>query len=85
MRDWRLRADLLAEDGKCVMSGETMAEILEAAHIVPVKEGGEDSIENAIMLRTDVHRLYDHGMFRINPEDGKVNIGGLVYLWPDTG
>ena len=43
------------------MSGETMAEILDAAHIVPVKEVGEDRIENAIMLRTDVRRLYDHG------------------------
>ena len=50
--------------------------MLDAAHIVTVKEGGKDRIYNAIMLRTDIHSLYDHGMFRINPEDGKVNIGG---------
>ena len=39
MRDWRLRADVLAEDGKCVMSGETMAETIDLAgahrHIAP--------------------------------------------------
>ena len=39
MRDWRLRADVLAEDYKCVMSGETMAETIDLAgadrHIAP--------------------------------------------------
>lgn len=31
MRDWRLRADVLAEDGKCVMSGDTMAKTIDLA------------------------------------------------------
>ena len=39
VRDWRLRTDVLAEDGKCVMSGETMAETIDLAgahrHIAP--------------------------------------------------
>ena len=73
-RDWRLRADVLAEDRMCVVSREKMVEVLDAAHIVPVEKGGKDGIYNAIMLRTDVHRLYDRGMFRINPEDGKISM-----------
>lgn len=76
VRDWRLRADVLAEDRMCVVSGEKMTEVLDAAHIVPVEERGPDNINNAIMLRTDVHRLYDSGMFLIKPKDGTICMRG---------
>lgn len=72
-REWRLRGETLDEDGKCVISKERTPEVLDAAHIVPVDECGGDSIENAIILRTDIHRLYDRGMFLINPKDGKIS------------
>lgn len=73
-REWRLRGEVLDEDdGKCVISGETTAAVLDAAHICPVADGGEDSIQNTIILRTDIHRLFDRGMFRINPKNGKVS------------
>lgn len=46
--------------------------MLDAAHLRPVKEGGEERVNNGFILRTDIHRLYDRGMFRINPQDGKI-------------
>ena len=54
-----------------------MPEVLDAAHIVPIDECGEDSIQNAIILRTDIHRLYDRGMFLIDPRDGKISMRSM--------
>ena len=45
--------------------------MLDAAHLRPVKEGGEECVNNGFILRTDIHRLYDRGIFFINPKDGK--------------
>jgi len=56
-----LRNALLALGKACALTGETEANALEAAHIVPVKAGGMDDIANAILLRADIHRLFDAG------------------------
>ena len=72
-RESRFRENVLAEDEKCVISREPTPEVLDAAHLRPVKEGGEDLVENGLILRTDIHRLYDRGMFLISP-DGTITI-----------
>lgn len=51
----------------CVITGEVMPEVLDAAHIQSVEAGGPDEIENGILLRADLHRLYDAGCFEIKP------------------
>ena len=71
-RESRFRENVLAVDKRCVISGEETPEVLDAAHLVPVEKGGEDQIGNGFILRTDIHRLYDRGMFLINPKDGKL-------------
>ena len=75
-RESRFRKAVLAEDAKCVISGEATPEVLDAAHLRPVKEGGEERVENGFILRTDIHRLYDRGMFLISPKDGTITING---------
>jgi hypothetical protein len=55
----QLRAFLLDEDKCCAISGETQAEALEAAHVVSVESCGTDSPSNALLLRSDLHRLFD--------------------------
>ena len=49
-----------------------MAKALDAAHIIPAKDYKNDIPENGIALRADIHRLYDAGMFVINPESGRL-------------
>ncbi len=61
------RAALLAFDRCCVISKEPMTEVLEAAHIIPSKMRGAEVVGNGIILRSDVHRLYDSGCFVIDP------------------
>ena len=71
-RESRFRDNVLDEDGRCVISEETTRAVLDAAHLRPVEEGGEECIENGFILRTDLHRLFDRGMFFISPEDGTI-------------
>lgn len=72
IRDEKFRPQILAlDDGKCVISGETTKEALDAAHIVPAAEDGNEIPENGIALRADIHRLYDARMFVIHPKTGR--------------
>ena len=70
IRDAKFRPRILALDGQCVISGETTRAALDAAHIVPAAENGNEILENGIALRADIHRLYDAGKFVIHPETG---------------
>lgn len=65
------RALLLEFDKCCVISKESMTEALEAAHIIPSKMRGAEVVGNGIVLRSDIHRLYDSGCFVIDPS-GKI-------------
>ena len=42
--------------------------IVEAAHIVPVSEGGSDDLWNGIALCPNHHRLFDCRLFVVDPE-----------------
>lgn len=52
----------------CAVTQEHSLPVLEAAHIVPYAEGGEHSIRNGVLLRIDVHRLFDKGYVTITPD-----------------
>jgi hypothetical protein len=61
------REVLEAGDNRCVLTQECTLEVLEAAHIVPVGQGGSDLVGNGLCMRVDIHRLYDSGKIRIEP------------------
>ena len=46
---------------RCAVSGERTLPILDAAHIRSHASGGEHEMSNGILLRTDVHKLFDRG------------------------
>lgn len=74
------REELLEMDGCCALTGETCETVLEAAHIVPAGDGGFEGAENGMLLRADIHRLFDSGKFSICPETGKIEVkNGFVY------
>lgn len=57
-----------AYQSRCAMTGTTIRPLLEAAHIQPYSQGGEHDVPNGILLRTDLHRLFDAGLMSIDPE-----------------
>ena len=71
----KFRREVLEYCGSaCLISGcETLA-VIEAAHIVPVSEGGDDVAGNGLPLRADLHRLFDAGLLRIDPKTWEVKI-----------
>lgn len=63
----KFRDDVLkAYACRCLLSDEAIPSVLEAAHIVPVKNNGADLIDNGFCLRVDIHRLYDAGNIKID-------------------
>jgi putative restriction endonuclease len=52
----------------CALTGEHSLPALEAAHIKSYAEGGPHDIGNGLLLRSDIHRLFDHGYVTVTPD-----------------
>ena len=57
------RRKVFDRDRKCVITKETTEKALEAAHLIPAGNYENDQLCNGIMLRTDLHRLFDANLF----------------------
>jgi putative restriction endonuclease len=58
----------------CAVTNEHSLPVLEAAHIKPYSEDGQHAVDNGILLRTDLHRLFDKGFVTID-EDSRFVVG----------
>lgn len=52
---------------RCSISGEKTLPVLEAAHIRPFASQGPHRLSNGILLRSDIHKLFDSGYVTITP------------------
>lgn len=52
----------------CALTGEHSLPALEAAHIKPFSLGGPHALSNGLLLRADLHRLFDKGYLTVTPE-----------------
>lgn len=53
---------------RCAVTGEKTLPALDAAHIKPYSESGPHHPSNGLLLRADIHRLFDDGYVTIDPE-----------------
>ena len=53
---------------RCAITSEKTLPALEAAHIQPFANGGEHKPDNGILLRRDIHSLFDLGYVTITPD-----------------
>ncbi|MDB5282397.1 MAG: hypothetical protein JWO06_1472 [Bacteroidota bacterium] len=53
---------------KCSVTGEKTLPVLEAAHIKPYSMSGPNSISNGLLLRSDIHKLFDQGYITLTKE-----------------
>ncbi|HMS77175.1 HNH endonuclease [Gordonia sp. (in: high G+C Gram-positive bacteria)] len=51
---------------RCAITGDKVRPVLEAAHILPVAAGGIHRIDNGLLLRSDVHTLFDRGYLGVD-------------------
>jgi putative restriction endonuclease len=59
---------LQAYDGRCAITGSRIRPTLQAAHIRPVSKHGEHRLDNGLLLRSDVHTMFDRGYLGVDPE-----------------
>jgi putative restriction endonuclease len=52
---------------RCAVTGEKALPVLQAAHIRPYAEGGDHRVDNGLLLRSDLHILFDRGYVTVTP------------------
>lgn len=57
----------------CMLTGCKIPAVIEAAHIIPFSDSQDHDDNNGLLLRADLHKLYDSNLLGIEP-DGKVHI-----------
>lgn len=62
---------------RCAISGERTLPVLEAAHIKPYSISGPNFISNGLLLRSDIHKLFDSNYITVTP-DFMVNVSRRI-------
>lgn len=70
---------------RCPLSGVTVLEMLDAAHLVPDAADGAADPRNGLPLNAALHRAFDAGLFAINPETLRVETRQGSYTLEDLG
>ncbi|MBA6352505.1 HNH endonuclease [Colwellia sp. BRX9-1] len=60
--------------GQCAITDCTTISALEAAHVVPYSETNSLSQDQGVLLRADIHTLFDLYLISINPVTGVVQV-----------
>lgn len=69
---------LLAYESRCAISGCDTEVVLEAAHITPYRGPETNHPTNGILLRADLHTLFDLGLMTINGAEARVLVSSQL-------
>lgn len=74
------RALLSKRPNRCAITGTIELSVLEAAHIIPYAEqfADRDKPENGLLLRSDIHKLFDAHLISINPETKAIEVSERI-------
>jgi putative restriction endonuclease len=53
---------------RCAITDHKILPTLQAAHIFPVAAGGQHRVDNGLLLRSDVHTMFDRGYLAIDQD-----------------
>ncbi|WP_129125950.1 MULTISPECIES: HNH endonuclease [Geomonas] len=77
------RKNLLEAYGPCcVLSGHGPAEVLEAVHILPHAKSGINKLDNGLLMRADLHYLFDADLIKVNPETLEAEVDATLQNTP---
>ena len=51
---------------RCAFTGSRIEPVLQAAHIRPVSDHGQHRVDNGLLLRSDLHTLFDRGYLGVD-------------------
>jgi putative restriction endonuclease len=72
-------------DRRCAITGERTLPVLDAAHIKPYTMVQRHEVSNGLLLRSDLHRLFDGGYLTVDPKDRKVVVSKRIREEFDNG
>ncbi|MFD9357986.1 HNH endonuclease [Streptomyces sp. NPDC060031] len=77
------RKQLLKDHGEvCAFTGPTPAAALQAAHLYSFADAGEHRDWGGLLMRADVHSLFDRGQITVNPDTGCIEIAEDLHRYP---
>jgi hypothetical protein len=79
----RFREAMLGRFGEtCAFTGPQPAGALEAAHLYLYSETPEHDLRGGLLLRCDLHALFDRWLITINPESWTIDVGPDLLPYP---
>lgn len=79
----QFREHLLASFGNvCAFTGSAPERVLDAGHLYSYASLGEHKLHGGLMLRKDVHRLFDDGWLAVNPHSLTVDVSDSLSHFP---
>lgn len=73
-----------AYERRCAISGERTLPVLEASHIKPYANSGPHLVSNGLLLRADLHLLFDDGYLTLS-DDLRVEVSGRIRAQFENG
>ncbi|MEP0835544.1 HNH endonuclease [Microcoleus sp. AS-A8] len=67
-----------AYGGCCSITGCSVEAVLQAAHIIPYLGTKTDHPSNGLLLRVDIHKLFDIHYLSINPKTNRVEMADVL-------
>ncbi len=79
----QFRDHLLAAQGNvCAFTGGAPARVLEAGHLYSYAQLGTHVEHGGLMLRRDIHRLFDDGSLAVEPSSLRIDVGTDLADYP---
>lgn len=72
-------------DRRCAITGERTLPVLDAVHIKPFSLVQQHEVPNGLLLRSDLHRLFDEGYLTVDPADRRVVVSKRIKEEFDNG
>ena len=63
---------------RCAFTGERTLPVLEAAHIKPYSLVMRHEVSNGLLLRADLHNLFDEGYVTVDPRDRRIVVSKRI-------
>ncbi len=76
----KFKAALKARYGNsCMLTGSAVEQVVEAAHIWPYRGEADNHPENGLLLRSDIHTLFDLNLIALEPETLALHISAALH------
>ncbi|MFJ4315806.1 HNH endonuclease [Streptomyces lavendulae] len=77
------RQQLLTDHGQvCAFTGPAPAAALQAAHLYSYADESEHHDWGGLLMRNDIHSLFDRGQIAVNPETGLIEVDDELRDYP---